>query len=111
METKLLQLAVNSLSNEVDSLKSQLAELNREFAKFKSIYGGNPNPPPTPEQIEKGKTVLLNAKEVMVILGISFNTLYKLVKQGMIKRIKINQRRVRYPQSSIAEYIENLKYI
>lgn len=108
METKLLQLAVNSLSNEVDSLKSQLAELNREFAKFKSIHGGNPNP--TPEQIEKGKTVLLNAKEVMVILGISFNTLYKLVKQGMIKRIKINQRRVRYPQSSIAEYIENLKY-
>lgn len=110
MESKLLHLAVNSLSNEVDSLKNQLAELHREFARFKSIYGGNSTPNPTPEQIEKGKTVLLDAKEVMVILGVSFNTLYKLVKQGMIKRIKINQRRVRYPQSSIAEYIENLKY-
>ena len=110
METKLLNLAVNSLSNEVDSLKSQLAELTKEFVKFKSNQGLNPIQSPTPEQIEKGKNVLLDAKEVMVILGISFNTLFKLVKQGLIKRIKINQRRIRYPQSSITDYIENLKY-
>ena len=110
METKLLHLAVNSLSNEVDSLKTQLSELHKEFARFKSNQGVHQNCIPTPEQIEKGKTILLDAKEVMVILGISFNTLFKLVKQGLIKRIKINQRRVRYPQSSIAEYIENLKY-
>ncbi len=110
METKLLHLAVNSLSNEVDSLKTQLSELHKEFARFKSTQGVHQNCNPTPEQIEKGKTILLDAKEVMVILGISFNTLFKLVKQGLIKRIKINQRRVRYPQSSIAEYIENLKY-
>lgn len=110
METKLLHLAVNSLSNELDNLKTQLAELHKEFARFKNTQGVNQNPNPTLEQIEKGKTILLDAKEVMVILGISFNTLFKLVKQGLIKRIKINQRRVRYPQSSIAEYIENLKY-
>ena len=109
METKLLHLAVNSLSNEVDSLKTQLVELHKEFARFKSTQGVHQNYNPTPEQIEKGKTILLDAKEVMVILGISFNTLFKLVNQGLIKRIKINQQRIRYPQSSITEYIENLK--
>lgn len=104
MEIKLLNLAVSRLSDEIEKLRSELTEVKSELTKVKttqpltSVIGQT--------LIESEKNVLLDAKEVMNMLGISFNTLYKLVKQGLIKRIKINQRRIRYEKSSIKEYIE-----
>ncbi len=108
METKLLNLAVSRLSDELEKLKTEVVEFKNELSRFKSIQ-------PTSQvqntvSTESDKNVLLDAKEVMLILGISFNTLFKLVKQGLIQRIKINERRIRYPKSAITDYIEKLKY-
>ena len=55
--------------------------------------------------VESIKSELLDTKEVLSILGVCFNTLKQLVKKGLIKRVKINERRVRYPKSSILDFI------
>jgi len=108
METKLLNLAVGRLSDELEKLKAEVIELKSELARVKSNQSVTQVQSTVPN--ESDKNVLLDAKEVMLILGISFNTLFKLVKQGLIQRIKINERRIRYPKSAITDYIEKLKY-
>lgn len=106
METKLLSIAVLQLSNQHDKMLSEIEELKNEIKNLKAQSFVEQTP--QPEKVVEEKTMLLDAKEVQKILGISFNTLYKLVNQGLIKRIKINQRRVRYPRESVNEYIQNL---
>ena len=105
METKLLSIAVLQLSNQHDKMLSEIEELKNEIKNLKTQSFVEQTPQPV--KVIEDKNILLDAKEVMEILGISFNSLYKLVKQGLIKRIKINQRRIRYPRESVNEYIQN----
>jgi len=49
----------------------------------------------------------MDIKEVQTKLGICYNSLSKLVKQGILKPIRINQRRIRFLRKSVYEYIQS----
>lgn len=61
----------------------------------------------TAEQIRED--VLMDTKEVLELLGISYNTLQAIVRKQLIKPIRINQRRVRYSRKGILAYINSMK--
>ncbi len=106
METKMLNLAIGKLSDEVETLKKQVSDLINEVTKLK--MNNSPISSSTEIQVESNKELLLDTKEVMKLLGICYNSLYKLVREGLIKPIKINQRRVRFTKISILRYIHSV---
>lgn len=108
METKMLNLAIGKLSDEVDTLKKQVTELLNEVTKLKSI--NSTVHLVKEEKVESNNDILLDTKEVMKILGVCYNSLYKLVREGLIKPIKINQKRVRFTKISILNYIQSQAY-
>ncbi len=106
MDLKVLFLAINQLSSEVEEQKKQIEALKTEVAELKA----NPVTVSAPVSTSKKDVLideLMNTQDVMKILGVSFNTLYKIYKQGLIERIKINQRRIRYTTSSVQAYISS----
>jgi predicted DNA-binding transcriptional regulator AlpA len=98
METKILEMAVAQLSEEVDKLKSQLSTV---CAQMTELLEGTSNQKAIAED-----EVLWNYKEVQSKLGICYTSLSKLIKQGLIKPIRINQRRIRFSKISILRYIK-----
>lgn len=106
MDLKFVFLAINQLSSEVEEQKKQIAELQKEVTELKT----NPIVCEVPATSSKKEVLideLMNTQDVMKILGVSFNTLYKIYKQGLIERIKINQRRIRYTTASVQKYINS----
>lgn len=103
METKLLLFAVSKLTDEVEALKLKVAELSDELVKVKEAK--QYIPVEAPAEIDPAKDILIDTKEVMNMLGICYNSLCKLVKQGFIKRVRINQRRMKYSKTSIINFI------
>jgi hypothetical protein len=102
-EIKIFQLALNSLMEEVVLLKSQNAELKKQFDDFKEQNKSNTVIVPSEPAVSE--TVLLDTKDVLRILGVCYNTLQKIVAKGLLIPIKINQRRVRYSKIRILEYL------
>jgi len=49
---------------------------------------------------------LLTAKEVMGYLRISKSTLYRLIRDGRLKRIRIGRRAVRYRRQDVLALVE-----
>jgi len=107
METKLLQLAMNNLLDEIEKIKEKLAHALSEIETLKNEKGKTPE-----KEIQKKNEVdldtLLDIKEVKSILGICYNSLNKLVKSGILKPIRINQRRIRFTKRSIVAYIQSI---
>ncbi len=104
METKLLHKLVSQLNDELEKLRAEFEAYKKEQAVTKSIHPIVQSQISVPS-VESIKSELLDTKEVLSILGVCFNTLKQLVKKGLIKRVKINERRVRYPKSSILDFI------
>ena len=104
METKLLLLALGKLTDEVEILKLKVADLSDELVRVKDVKSTIPNE--SPAQVDPTKDTLIDTKEVMNMLGICYNSLCKLVKQGFIKRVRINQRRMKYSKTSIVNFIQ-----
>ena len=105
METKLLQLAMNNLIDEVDKIKLQLYQALHEIDLLKkSNYVSNSSEKLSPIESDE----LMDLKEVQSKLGICYNSLNKLVKKGILKPIRINQRRVRFTRLSVITYIQSL---
>ncbi len=103
MEIKIFQLALNKLMEEVELLKSQNAELKKQFDDFE--VQNKSNTVTVPVEPTVSETVLLDTKDVLRILGVCYNTLQKIVAKGLLIPIKINQRRVRYSKMRILEYL------
>lgn len=104
METKLLLLALGKLTDEVEILKLKVADLSDELIRVKEIKSTTPIEAPV--QVDPTKDTLIDTKEVMNMLGICYNSLCKLVKRGFIKRVRINQRRMKYSKTSIVNFIQ-----
>lgn len=92
---------MNNLVDEVEKLKAELASLRKEI---EISTRGNIDQLPNVSQDE-----LMDIKEVQSTLGICYNSLNKLVRKGLLKPIRINQRRVRFTRGSIIQYINSLK--
>ena len=103
METKLLNIAVMKLSDDLDETKTKLEQALKEIVELKKTCSHHSSEEQKPVPVEEDS--LLNIKEVLSKLGICYNSLNKLIKQGLIKPIRINQRRIRFSRSSIIQYI------
>lgn len=105
MDTRLLQLALNNLLDEVERLKSRLHTAESEIESIRSSAvktSDSENRVPLTDPDE-----LMDIKEVQSKLGICYNSLNKLVKQGLLKPIKINQRRIRFRKQAIYDFIKS----
>lgn len=101
MDTKLLELALNNLLDQYHKLKGEVAELKEEIKGLKN----SPSIPPV--ESKPNEDELLDLKQVQKLLGICYNSLKKLINKGLIKPIRINERRVRFSRISILNYIRS----
>jgi predicted DNA-binding transcriptional regulator AlpA len=88
----------------VEHLESENVRLNERVLKLEKNTSSNV----VQQSIEPFKEdVLLDTKEVLSILGVSYNTLRAIIKNKLIAPIRINQRRIRYSKKAIYAYIES----
>ena len=105
MELNLLKLAVEKLYSEVQELKGKNSELELSIAQLQEkLEAGNQHAQP---QIVEDE--LIDTKQVLNYLGVCYNTLRSIINKGLIKPIRINQRRIRYSKVSIQKYLDVLK--
>ncbi len=102
---KLLELSLERLMQKVEWLEKQNEKLNERVKALQQNYEVAISS--TAEQIRED--VLMDTKEVLELLGISYNTLQAIVRKQLIKPIRINQRRVRYSRKGILTYINSMK--
>jgi len=103
MELKLLKLAVERLYDQVEKLNSELDMLKQEMAETRQV---TPETVATVPVSTSFADEYMDAKEVQRTLGVCYNTLRKVVNDGHIKPIKINQRRIRYSKADVIKYLE-----
>lgn len=102
MET-VVKLAIERMSEEIEKLKAQVNEQQRRITLLEK--NGNRTLPieSTPN---KKEDELLNNQQVKRILNIGKNSLIKLVRDGVLVQIRMNERTVRFSKAAIMEYIE-----
>lgn len=102
MET-LVKLAIERMSEEIEKLKAQVNEQQRRITLLEK--NGNRTLPIEPIT-KKKEDELLNNQQVKRILNIGKNSLIKLVRDGVLVAIRMNERTVRFSKAAIMEYIE-----
>jgi predicted DNA-binding transcriptional regulator AlpA len=102
MET-VVRLAIERMSEEIEKLKQivgdqqkRISELERNRNRSAVVETSTP----------KNEDELLNNEQVKRILKIGKNSLIKLVRDGVLVAIRINERTVRFSRSAIMEYIQ-----
>ena len=102
MET-VVKLAIERMSEEIEKLKTQVNEQQRRIALLEK--NGNRTRPIELIQNKK-EDELLNNQQVKRILNIGKNSLIKLVRDGVLVAIRMNERTIRFSRAAIMEYIE-----
>lgn len=102
MET-VVKLAIERMSEEIEKLKTQVNEQQRRIALLEK--NGNRTLPIELIQNKK-EDELLNNQQVKRILNIGKNSLIKLVRDGVLVAIRMNERTIRFSRAAIMEYIE-----
>lgn len=103
MET-VVKLAIERMSEEIEKLKAQVNEQQRRIALLEK--NGNRTMPIEQPIPNKKEDELLNNQQVKRILNIGKNSLIKLVRDGVLVQIRMNERTVRFSKAAIMEYIE-----
>ena len=101
---KLIELSLERLMQKVEWLEKQNEKLNKRFKALQQNYDVAIST--SQEQIRED--LLMDTKEVLELLGISYNTLQAIVRKQLIVPIRINQRRVRYSKKGILAYINSM---
>lgn len=102
MET-VVKLAIERMSEEIEKLKAQVREQQQRISQLEKT-GNRSVPIETSSQ--KKEDELLNNQQVKRILNIGKNSLIKLVRDGILVQIRMNERTVRFSRAAIMEYIE-----
>lgn len=102
MET-VVKLAIERMSEEIEKLKAQVNEQQRRIALLEKNGNRTLAIEPIPN---KKEDELLNNQQVKRILNIGKNSLIKLVRDGVLVAIRMNERTVRFSKAAIMEYIE-----
>lgn len=106
MELKVIMLALESLSQKVESLSQENKELRLEVNALKR----KSNEPVSNTVVQPQKEdELLTIQSARTILGLSRSGFLKLVNDGFIKPIRMNLRTVRYSRQLIQEYISQYR--
>jgi predicted DNA-binding transcriptional regulator AlpA len=103
MET-VVKLAIERMSEEIEKLKAQVNEQQKRIALLEK--NGNRTTPIEQPISTKKEDELLNNQQVKRILNIGKNSLIKLVRDGILVQIRMNERTVRFSRAAIMEYIE-----
>ncbi len=101
MET-VVKLAIERMSEEIERLKQIVGEQQKRISELERNRNRNMVIEPETPKIEDE---LLNNEQVKSILKIGKNSLIKLVREGVLVAIRINERSVRFSRSAIMEYI------
>ena len=101
MET-MVRLAIERMNEELEKLKEQVRKQQEEIEELRNTV-----PIAHSELVIQKEDEYLDSRDVQKILGVCYNTLQKIVKQGFIKPIRINQRRFRYSRRSVFAYLQN----
>ncbi|WP_341900718.1 helix-turn-helix domain-containing protein [Fluviicola taffensis] len=101
MET-VIKLAIERMSEEIERLKQIVGEQQKRISELERNRNRNTVVEPETPKIEDE---LLNNEQVKSILKIGKNSLIKLVREGVLVAIRINERSVRFSRSAIMEYI------
>ena len=102
MEGKLLKLAIERLHDQVEQLNRDMRSIKEELEELKEQKVVRP----TIELQPVTKDEYINTKEVQQLLGVCYNTLRRVVEEGHLKPVRINQRRVRYNKADVIRYLE-----
>jgi predicted DNA-binding transcriptional regulator AlpA len=103
MDFALIKLSIERMFEKVEHLESENVRLNERVLKLEKNTSTV-----VQNSVETYKEdVLLDTKEVLSILGVSYNTLRAIIKNKLIAPIRINQRRIRYSKKAIYAYIES----
>ncbi len=106
MKTEILEMAIETLRNQVEGLKAELDKIRGELRSVQSTKGTT-NESAHPEEIDE----LLTTKYVMKKLGMCYNTLQNtVVKKGLLVPKKISPRKIRFLKSDLVEYMKKLPY-
>ena len=108
MDLELLQLALKSLSSELTETKTELLALRAEVREMKR-NGVNSSSNNSSEKKEKNDDDLLTLHSARKILNVGRNTFLKLVKDGIIKPIRMNLRTIRYSRIELQRYIQAMR--
>ncbi len=101
MET-VVKLAIERMSEEIERLKQIVGEQQKRISELERNKSRNEVVEPETPKIEDE---LLNNEQVKSILKIGKNSLIRLVREGVLVAIRINERSVRFSRSAIMEYI------
>lgn len=103
MET-VVKLAIERISEEIEKLKVQIREQQQRISQLEKT--GNRATPVETNSSKKNEDELLTNEQVKQILSIGKNSLIKLVRDGELVAIRLNERTVRFSRAAIMEYIE-----
>lgn len=104
MDIKLIKLAVERLSDQLEKLQHQHDQLQQQFTELKK--GGSTSPPNSvPERSLASEDELLTIQEARTLLKVSKNSFLKLVENKYIKAIRLNLRTIRYSKFGVLNYI------
>lgn len=103
MET-VVKLAIERMCEEIEKLKLIVGEQQKRISELERNRNRSTTvvEPSTP----KIEDELLNNQQVKRILNIGKNSLIKLVRDGVLVAIRINERTVRFSRTAIMEYIQ-----
>lgn len=104
MDLELLQLAIKSLSAELQEVKQENKVLAAELKELKRQVAGSPASAPTAPV--KNDDELIPIGTARSILNVSKNIFLSLVRDGILKPVRINLRTIRYSRVEIQRYIE-----
>lgn len=104
VEIKLLKLAMERLIDQVGQLSTDLELLRSELSEMKKSSLGATAV--LPQVVTSSANEYIDIKEAQEILGVCYNSLRKIIDDGYIKPIRINQRRVRFNKADIIGYLQ-----
>ena len=101
MDLTLIKLSLERLLEKVEQIEAENTELNKRVSELEKKQESSKQHVIEPLRDD----VLLDTKDVLHILGISYNTLRAIIHKNLIVPIRINQRRIRYSKKAIYAYI------
>ncbi len=108
MDSALIKLSIERLLEKVERLEQENLELIQRVNVLENVEHSESEKGEAVQKQNAMQNVLLDTKEVLKILGISYNTLQAIVRKKVLVPIRINQRRVRFTRKSLTNYINSL---
>ena len=103
MELKLLQLAIQNLSDRSDKLEQDNKLLHLEIKELKRKQSVSE---PTNTHKVSEEDELLNIKSAIALLKVSRSGFIRMVSEGLFKPVRMNLRTLRYSKRQILDFIQ-----